>query len=177
MLFFSNGNYAGSELHSFGVPSGIPDASVRTGLSEPFGADCIPGGVSPCGLEAGAPPVDFVLIGPVLPCGCITLPLGLAVVDWSIGFDWAKAIVEADNVSAVVRTIILRGMVHLHGHTLSSDGRLRSHPRPAQLAEGAYERPKADIAASLPLRRRPATFGRKRFGKSKEGAMRGLVPL
>lgn len=35
---------------------------------EPCGADCIPEGVSPCGLAAGAPP-DLVLIGPVGPCG------------------------------------------------------------------------------------------------------------
>ncbi len=101
--------------HSFGVPSGIPDASVRVVLSEPFGAACMPGGVSPCGLAAGAPPLDLVFIGPVCPCGCITLPLGLSVVDWSVGFDWEKAVVEADNINAAVRTMILLGMVHLQG--------------------------------------------------------------
>lgn len=141
---FSDGNYAGTELHSFGVLSGIPDASVRTGLSEPFGADCIPGGVSPCGLVAGAPPVDWVLTGPVLPCGCITLPLGLVVVDWSIEFGWAKTIVEADNISAIVRTIILRGMVHLHGAYSKLRRANAFHPRTAQPAK---ERPKADIGA------------------------------
>src|SRR5664279_522263 len=38
-------------------------------FDEPSGAACMPGAVSPCGLEAGAPP-DLVLIGPVQPCGC-----------------------------------------------------------------------------------------------------------
>ena len=119
---FGAKTHTGTEPHSFGVPSGIPDASVRTVLSEPFGAACMPGGVSPCGLEAGAPPFDLVLIGPALPCGCITLPLGLAVVDWSIEFDWEKAAVEADNINATVKTVILPGMVHLRGHTLSPSG-------------------------------------------------------
>ena len=32
-------------------------------MDDPAGADCMPGGVSPCGLEAGAPP-DFVSSGP-----------------------------------------------------------------------------------------------------------------
>jgi len=38
-------------------------------FDEPSGADCMPGGDWPCGLEAGAPPV-VVLSGPVQPCGC-----------------------------------------------------------------------------------------------------------
>ena len=38
-------------------------------FEEPSGAGCIPGGDSPCGLEAGAPPSP-VLVGPVQPCGC-----------------------------------------------------------------------------------------------------------
>jgi hypothetical protein len=45
------------------------DASVRTGWSEPSGATCMPDGVSPSGLDAGAPPIEF-------PCGCVTSPLG-----------------------------------------------------------------------------------------------------
>src|ERR1022692_3403260 len=40
-----------------------------TVFDEPSGAACMPGGVSPCGLDAGAPPV-LVFIGPVQPCGC-----------------------------------------------------------------------------------------------------------
>src|SRR5665647_2559389 len=40
-----------------------------TVFDEPSGAACMPGAVSPCGLEAGAPP-GLVLIGPVQPCGC-----------------------------------------------------------------------------------------------------------
>lgn len=40
-------------------------------LEEPSGADCMPGGVWPCGLSAGAPPVP-VWIGPVQPCGCFS---------------------------------------------------------------------------------------------------------
>jgi hypothetical protein len=40
-----------------------------TVLVDPSGAACIPGGLWPCGLSAGAPPED-VLIGPVQPCGC-----------------------------------------------------------------------------------------------------------
>src|SRR5665647_902242 len=35
----------------------------------PFGVACMPAGVSPCGLDAGAPP-DVVLMGPVGPWGC-----------------------------------------------------------------------------------------------------------
>jgi hypothetical protein len=35
---------------------------------EPFGAACMPAGVSPSGLDAGAPP-DVVAVGPVLPWG------------------------------------------------------------------------------------------------------------
>ena len=38
-------------------------------FEDPSGADCMPGGVSPCGLEAGAPPLLPVVIGPVGPCG------------------------------------------------------------------------------------------------------------
>ena len=38
-------------------------------FDDPSGADCMPGGVSPCGLEAGAPPLLPVVIGPVGPCG------------------------------------------------------------------------------------------------------------
>src|ERR1039458_3525104 len=40
-----------------------------TVFDEPSGAACRPGAVSPCGLEAGAPP-EFGLIGPVQPCAC-----------------------------------------------------------------------------------------------------------
>src|ERR1041385_39361 len=42
-----------------------------TVLPEPSGAGCMPGGLWPCGLSGGAPPVP-VLIGPVLPCGCFS---------------------------------------------------------------------------------------------------------
>jgi len=38
-------------------------------FDEPSGAGCIPGGVWPCGLPAGAPPL-LVSTGPVGPCGC-----------------------------------------------------------------------------------------------------------
>lgn len=38
-------------------------------FEEPSGAGCMPGGLWPCGLSAGAPP-DPVSIGPVQPCGC-----------------------------------------------------------------------------------------------------------
>ena len=39
-------------------------------LEDPSGAACIPGGVCPCGLSAGAPP-EPVSRGPVRPWGCI----------------------------------------------------------------------------------------------------------
>jgi hypothetical protein len=42
---------------------------ATTVLFDPSGAACIPGGLWPCGLSAGAPP-DCVLIGPVQLCGC-----------------------------------------------------------------------------------------------------------
>jgi hypothetical protein len=48
-----------SQFNHFSVVSTIV-------LSEPSGAACIPGGVCPCGLEAGAPPVP-VSRGPVRP--------------------------------------------------------------------------------------------------------------
>jgi hypothetical protein len=37
-------------------------------FDEPSGAACMFGGVSPCGLDSGAPPLP-VLSGPVEPCG------------------------------------------------------------------------------------------------------------
>jgi hypothetical protein len=40
-------------------------------FDEPSGAACMAGGVSPCGLAAGAPPLP-VERGPVWPCGCLT---------------------------------------------------------------------------------------------------------
>jgi hypothetical protein len=100
------------------VPAGTSSlfGSARIVLSEPFGADCIPGGVSPWGLDAGAPPPDPVLIGPVFPCGCVTLPPELVLVDGllgSPGFDWEKAADAADKAKAVVRAISLRHMSHL----------------------------------------------------------------
>ena len=101
--------------YSFAVPAGTSSlfGSARIVLSEPFGADCIPGGVSPWGLDAGAPPPDPVLIGPVFPCGCVTLPPELALVGGSLGFDWEKAADAADKAKAVVRAISLRHMSHL----------------------------------------------------------------
>ena len=40
-------------------------------LEEPSGAGYMPGGVWPCGLVAGAPPLP-VVIGPVQSCGCFS---------------------------------------------------------------------------------------------------------
>jgi hypothetical protein len=40
-------------------------------LEEPSGAACMFGGLWPCGLDAGAPPLP-VSSGPVHPCGCFT---------------------------------------------------------------------------------------------------------
>src|SRR6478609_7642977 len=104
-----------SKRHSFGVPSrtSVPVPSVRIVLSEPFGADCIPGGVSPWGLDAGAPPTDLVLSGPGFPCGCVTVPLELVLVDGSLGFDWEKATDAADKTKAAVRAMSTRDMAHL----------------------------------------------------------------
>jgi hypothetical protein len=51
-------------------PSNHLGASIIV-LFEPSGAACIPGGVCPCGLSAGAPPVP-VSRGPVGPCGWVT---------------------------------------------------------------------------------------------------------
>ena len=107
--------------YSLAVPAGAPSlfGSARIVLSEPFGADCIPGGVSPWGLDAGAPPPEPVLMGPVFPCGCVTLPPELVLVDGSpgslglFGFDWEKAADAADKAKAVVRAISLRHMSHL----------------------------------------------------------------
>jgi hypothetical protein len=44
-------------------------------LEDPWGAACMPGGVCPCGLSAGAPP-EPVSKGPVRPCGCVWPPWG-----------------------------------------------------------------------------------------------------
>jgi hypothetical protein len=70
----------------------------------------MPGGVSPCGLEAGAPP-DLVLIGPGFPCTCVTLPLELSLDCGSAGFDCAKTIVEAHKMKIAVRPVILWDML------------------------------------------------------------------
>ena len=45
-------------------------AVSTTVLEDPSGAACMPGGVWPCGLSAGAPP-EPVSKGPVRPWGCI----------------------------------------------------------------------------------------------------------
>lgn len=73
----------------------------------------MPAGVSPCGLEAGAPP-DLVVIGPVLPCGCTVLPLRLPSVCWSIGFDCACTVVAADTSNGMIRARTLFDIAHLH---------------------------------------------------------------
>ena len=70
----------------------------------------MPGGVSPSGLDAGAPPVDLVLTGPVLPWGCVAFPLGLVVVDWSVELGWETAVVEPDITNATDNTMIQLGM-------------------------------------------------------------------
>jgi hypothetical protein len=67
----------------------------------------------PLGLDAGTPPPDPVLMGPVFPCGCVTLPPELALVGGSLGFDWEKAADAADKTKAVVRAISLRHTSHL----------------------------------------------------------------
>jgi len=51
-------------------------------------------------LDAGAPPPDPVLIGPVFPCGCVTLPPELVFVDGSLGFDWETAADTVDKTKA-----------------------------------------------------------------------------
>jgi hypothetical protein len=112
------------QRHSFAVPAGTSSlfGSARIVLSEPFGADCIPGGVSPWGLDAGAPPPDPVLIGPVFPCGCVTLPPELVLVDGSpgplgllgvLGFDWEKAGDATDKAKVAVRATSIRLTPHL----------------------------------------------------------------
>jgi hypothetical protein len=53
-----------------------------------------------------------VLIGPVFPCGCVTLPPELVLVDGSLGFDWEKADDAADKAKAAVSAISLRHMSH-----------------------------------------------------------------
>jgi hypothetical protein len=82
----------------------------------------MPGGLSPWGLEAGAPPVDMVLTGPVLPCGWLTLPLGLAEVDLSVESDWERAAVAADDSNTTATTMVLLSIMHLQAHTLSRGG-------------------------------------------------------
>jgi hypothetical protein len=104
--------YSNPKRHSFGVPSGTSFPSIRIVLSEPSGADCIPGGVSPWGLDAGAPP-DLVLSGPVFPCGYVTFPLGSVFVEGSLGFDWEKATDTADKAKVAVKAMIARDMAHL----------------------------------------------------------------
>ena len=122
--------YFSPKRHSFGVPSGTSFPSVRIVLSEPFGADCIPGGVSPWGLDAGAPP-DLVSSGPVFPCGCVTLPLGLVFVDGSLGFDWEKATDTADKAKASVKAMSTRSMATSEGLTPSPEAGVSSNVRGA----------------------------------------------
>ena len=59
------------------LPEQATEMNIRTAylagavvvFDDPSGAACIPGGLWPWGLSAGAPP-EPVLIGPVQPCGC-----------------------------------------------------------------------------------------------------------
>ena len=126
----NRGGQFNPKRHSFGVPSGTSLPSVQIVLSEPFGADCIPGGVSPWGLDAGAPP-DLVLSGPVFPCGCVTFPLGLEFVDGSLGFDWEKATDPADKAKAAVKAMSPRDMATSEGLTPSPETGVSSNVRAA----------------------------------------------
>ena len=69
----------------------------------------MPGGVSPSGLDAGAPPVDSVLRGPVWPCGCVTL-LTAGPIDWSFELDCEKTAGEPNNKNVAAANV----MVLLH---------------------------------------------------------------
>ena len=106
----------------------MPFLSVRIVLPDPFGADCMPGGVSPCGLAAGAPP-DLVLIGPVFPCGWATFPLGLLLDCGSAGFGCAKTVVDAHKMKIAVIPMILRDMLHLQ-QTQTLSGLSATTPTP-----------------------------------------------
>src|SRR6478736_2914435 len=70
-------------------------------FDEPSGAACMPGGLCPCGLAAGEPPLP-VSIGPVQPCGCFCpIVSGVCVrpvlwPDLSLGPSSAQASVTAN---------------------------------------------------------------------------------
>jgi Glucose-6-phosphate dehydrogenase, NAD binding domain len=57
----------------FRVRSGIPGRVSSYWLVGAFRSNLYAGCPR---LDAGAPPIDLVLTGPVLPCGCVTFPLG-----------------------------------------------------------------------------------------------------
>ena len=72
--------------------------------------------------DAGAPPSDFVSIGPVFPWGCVTFLLESVFVDGSLGFDCENAAGTAEKAkAAAMRTRI---MAHLRGAHPKSTGRL-----------------------------------------------------
>src|ERR1044072_4909320 len=52
----------GQPPHRLAALAGLREVAYFVCFDEPWGADCIPGGVSPCGLDAGAPP-DLVSSG------------------------------------------------------------------------------------------------------------------
>jgi hypothetical protein len=91
------------------------------------------------GLDAGAPPTDLVLSGPVFPCGCVTLPLELVLVDGSLGFDWEKATDAADKTK--VRAMSTRDMAHLRRiysksrDRLEFQGSVRGPPKKNQVID------------------------------------------
>ena len=88
---------------------------ATTVLVDPSGAGCMPGGLCPCGLSAGAPP-DFVSSGPVQPCGC-NWPLSSGgerpvVVLISLFGPVCAAVSPHDNVRQIA--IIRSRMANLH---------------------------------------------------------------
>src|SRR3954464_4334856 len=62
------------------------------------------------------------MMGPVFPCGCMTLPLGLPLVFWSTDLDCANTAVEAHKTKAAVRAKNLSDMPDLKGPHARSRG-------------------------------------------------------
>src|SRR3954470_14041332 len=62
-------------------------------------------------------------MGPVFPCGCMTVSLGLPLVFWSTDLDCANTAVEAHKTKAVVRAKNLSDMPGLKGPTFALGGR------------------------------------------------------
>src|SRR5438105_112112 len=94
-------------------------------------------------------------MGPVFPCGCMTLPLGLPLVCWSTDLGCANTAVEAQKTKAAVRATNLSDIRDLdRGH------RNVSGPPDARIGGRGWmaDRPNKTRAIEVPIHSTPPGF-------------------